>query len=145
VLAEDDLILLPEKSPAQVVAGVRAALTRLPDLNLLFPTAILRKLTTTDRPGVVRLKRPGAKSIAGRVIRQEYLQRLRKIYARALARNVPHDKHTQYVQGRHGWCLLWPHLMHQGEDYSDIEKRTVDYEYLGEDRQPTRPSAAVRS
>lgn len=132
ILAEDDLVLLPGKTPEDVLQAVTGALRQFPDLNVLYLTASLNRFRRTSMRGIVKLKRKGALALPGMIVRRDYLPTLRRLLRKAQLKDTPHDKLICKVQGRHRWYLLWPHLMHQARDFSDIERRDVDYEYVDE-------------
>jgi hypothetical protein len=117
---------------------VAAALSHLRDLNPLLLTAPLKHFRRTDVDGVVRLKRKGTKASPGVVLRREDLPRLRRLHEKARRENVPHDKLARYGQGRHHSYPLWPHLMHQANDFSDIEQGRISDDYLDDDGQRRR-------
>jgi hypothetical protein len=129
LLAEDDVVLLPDKSAESLLETVTDALTRLDDLNVLFLTASLHRFRKSKVDGVVRLLRKGALAMPALVIRRDYLPKLRSVYARALTEDRPIDKLTRKVQGRDRWYALDPPYMRQAAGYSDIEEKFVDYGY----------------
>jgi hypothetical protein len=71
-----------------------------------------------------------ALSMSAYCVHVSYLDRLEGVFRRAVKQHEPHDLETQRVQARDGWMTFWPPLISQRSDYSDIERRVVDYQSM---------------